>query len=100
MCIIKYVIKIYIIDILQLYKFNIIIFQIILLYLMFKYLILSTFSQCYDLFSLLSLFVLSHSFRKNGKGMGIGIGIGIGNIIGYGTKIMGGGSNDCCMFKG
>lgn len=32
--------------------------------------------------------------------MGIGIGIGIGNIMGYGTKIMGGGNNDCCMFNG
>jgi len=32
--------------------------------------------------------------------MGMGMGIGIGNIIGYGTNIMGGGSNDDGKFSG
>jgi hypothetical protein len=52
----------------------------------------------YHFFS--SLLLLSHCFCKNGKGIGIGIGIGIGSIIGYGTKIMGGGNSDGGKFNG
>lgn len=55
----------------------------------------------YHFFSFFSvLLLLSHSFCKNGKGIGIGIGIGIGNIIGYGTNIIGGGNSDGGKFNG
>lgn len=56
-------------------------------------------SDFFSFFSSLPV-VLSYSFLKNGKGMGIGIGIGIGNIIGYGTKIIGGGNSDEVMVNG